>query len=86
MIGISELFKRIKGIQAREVLLRTAVQEAIKKNTGADISLESVSFSSDSVVLKNSNSSLRSAIYVKKASILDEINRGQTVKKVVDIR
>ena len=86
MIGISELFKRIKGLHAREVLVRAAIQEAIKKHTGADISLDSISFASDAVVLKNVSSALKSAIFIKRSSILNEINSAQTLRKITDIR
>jgi len=86
MIGISELFKRIQGLRARDIVIRTAIQEAIKKQTGADISLESVSFSSDSAVLKDASSALKSAIFIKKSAILAEINAAQSMKKIVDIR
>lgn len=86
MIGISELFKRIQGIHAREIQTRTAVQNAIKKAVGVDIPLEAVSFSGETVIVKNQSSSLRSAIYIKKAAIIDEINKNQAVKKVADIR
>jgi hypothetical protein len=86
MIGISELFKRIQGARAREILIRTSIQDSIKKYTGADIPLEAISFSSDSIVLKNITSSLRSAIYIKKGAIIEEINRNQDARKVTDIR
>ena len=86
MIGIGDFFKRIKGLHAREVLVRTIIQDAIKKHTGVDIPLDSISFSAGSIVLKSASNSLRSAIFIKKTAILADVNAGQDLKKIVDIR
>lgn len=86
MIGISEFFKRIKGAHMREILVRTAIKDSLKKTTGLDIELESIAFSWDSLVLKGLSSGARSVIFIKKTAVLEDINRSQTLKKISDIR
>jgi len=86
MLGIGEFFKKIQSVRTREVLIRTTIQQAIKKHTGVEISLDAMSFSGDAVVLKLANSSFKSALFIKKNAIIEEINRGQSLRKVGDIR
>jgi len=86
MIGISEFFKRIKGAHMREVIIRTAVKGSLKTIAGLDIELEAISFSGDSLILKSLSSAARSAIFIKKTVILEDINRNQTLRKISDIR
>lgn len=86
MLGIGEFFKKIQRVRTREVLIRTTIQEAIKKHTGIEVPLDSMSFSGDTVVLKFANNSFKSVLFIKKTAIVEEINRSQSLKKVTDIR
>ena len=86
MIGISEFFRRIKSAHMREILVRTTIRDSLKKIAGVDVGLDSISFSSDSLVLKNVSSAARSAVFIKKTALIQDINRSQTFKKITDIR
>jgi len=86
MLSISEFFKRVGGIQAREIAFRVAVQSAIKELFNIEIPIESISFKSGTVSLKNVSSSARSVIFVKKALILDRVNSLQSIHAVTNIQ
>ena len=85
MLSISEFFKRVGGIQAREITFRTAVQSAIKETLNIEIPIESISFKSGTVSLKNISSEARSFIFIKKATILERVNALQSTYIVTDI-
>jgi hypothetical protein len=86
MFSIAKFFERIQNAQAKEVFLLKAIQDALKKHVGIDIPIENISCKSDSVSLKNVNSAAKSAIFIKKAAILKEINEVQQMRVVKDIR
>jgi hypothetical protein len=86
MIGIADFFKKIKGSFAKEVFVRNAIKEAVKKYAGADVNIEDVSFQGSTAILKNINQSARSTVFIKKHSIIKEINSAQNVRIVSDIR
>ena len=86
MLKISEFFKRIQGKQAKEFLMRSSVQSVVRKYTGVDIPLESISLNSDVVTLKDISQSARSAIFIKKQAILAEINSAQTIRTITGIK
>lgn len=86
MFGISHLFERIKNTYGREVVVRGAIQAGVKKFTSTEIPLDSISFSSTTVILTGVSHIIRSVIFVKKKAILQEINRSQTIRVVTDIR
>ena len=87
MFGIGGFFKKIQNSFAKEFLVREAVREAILKQTGADLPLSVINFRSSTVILGSGVSqSLKSAIYIKKTSILKEIADKQTGRMVTDIR
>jgi hypothetical protein len=86
MISIGEFFKRIGGIQAREIAFRADVQKVVKETVGIDIPIECILFRSGVVTLKKVPHAARSAIFIKKDSILESINSIQAARHVSDIR
>jgi hypothetical protein len=86
MLDIKKFFEKIQNTRAKEIFLRQAVKESIEKHTPVKISLESISFSSTTVVLKNLNQSARSTIFIKREAILKEIGERQLGRAVTDIR
>jgi hypothetical protein len=86
MLSISEFFKRVGGIQAREIAFRAAVQAAVKETVGIDVPIEKISFKSGTVVLKNISSSAKSDAFIKKETILDRVNALQSIHVVIDIQ
>lgn len=86
MFNIAGFFKKIQNSHTKELFIRTIVIQAIKKFTQSDIPIESVSFNSSTIVLKNISQSLRSIIFIKKQTIISEINSSQTIRIVTDIR
>ena len=86
MKRISEFFERIRNIHAREALVRIAAQQALKTQLLIEVGLESISCKGDAIALKGIDQSARSALFIKKESILKEINEAQTVRIIRDIR
>jgi len=86
MLGIGEFFRRIQDIKTKEIFVRTAIQDSIKKHTSVHVPIENISFASGSVVLKNINQTARSVVFIRKANIIKDINGAQTVRVVTDIR
>ena len=82
---ISELLGRIRNIQARESLVRLAVQQTLKKQLSIEIPLERISCKDVAVTLKGIDQSARSAIFIKKEAILKEINELQSVRIIREI-
>ncbi len=86
MIGIGEFFKKIRDVRAKEVMARSAVRDAIKKHTAAEVPVEHISFRAGAAILGGLSQAARSAIFVKKPAILEEIARLPGARAVTDIR
>lgn len=86
MFDISNFFKKFQGAFAKEVLIRTAIKDAIRASTGVEIPLTSISFKSGTVFLNDISQSLKSAVFIKKQAILKEISEKQNIREVTDIR
>jgi methylphosphotriester-DNA--protein-cysteine methyltransferase len=74
MLNISEFFKRIGGVQAKEVAKRDAIRVAIKQFIDIDVPITSISFKSTVANLKDVSQTAKSVIYMKKKAILDRAN------------
>jgi hypothetical protein len=85
MKRVSEFFGRIRNLQAREALVRLAVQQALKNRLTLEIPMGSISYKGATVILKGIDQAARSALFIKKASILKEINTSQSVRTIEDI-
>jgi hypothetical protein len=86
MFGIGHLFKKIQSSYAKELFLRMAVADSLRNLVGIEVGVENIKFKDSLVTLTNINQADRSTIYIKKEALLKEINKLQTVKKVLDIR
>ncbi len=86
MLKISEFLKRIGGIQGHEIAFRSGVQAAIKDITGAEVPIGSIIFKSGTIMLKGISSSARTAIFIKKAVIIERANSNQSTHTIKDIR
>ena len=85
MKSISEFFGRFRNIQVRELLVRLAVQQALKGWLALEVPLEAISCKGATVTLKGIDQSARSALFIKKETILKEINGLQSVRTIIDI-
>jgi len=86
MLSIGKFFERIQNVRMKGYILRKVVQESMKNHVGLEVPMEAISIHSSAVILKNVSQSLRSAIFIKKGSVLKEINEKQTVREITDIR
>ena len=84
--NISQLLNKIRNVQAKRALQVNIVCDSIMKNIGIDISISNISIKSTIVTLKNISQSAKSAVYIKKQAILDDINKGQESVIARDIR
>jgi hypothetical protein len=86
MKNISEFFKRIGGIQAKEVALRASIQAAIKEFLDIEVPLGDIAVKSGVVAFKKVSHGARSAIFIQKGKIIERINTLQSMQKITDIR
>ena len=86
MLNIADLFKKVQNRQSKEVFFRTTIQEIINSQVHILIPIECIISKSDTIQFEGISSTARSQIYIKKQSIVAEINKRQQIKKVVDIR
>jgi hypothetical protein len=86
MFNISHFLEKIRGIQAKSAFERIIVHNVILKNIGIDIPIENVSIKSTVITLKNISQSAKSAIYIKKLLLLEDINKNQNNIIAKDIR
>lgn len=86
MQNISEFFSKILGKHAKEVHLRTVIQEILKKYIRTDLPLESIILSGGVLSLKGIDQTAKSVIFIKKATILKELNEKSLGRIVSDIR
>jgi SH3-like domain-containing protein len=86
MFSIAKFFERIQGVQAKEVFVRVEIQKVIKLITSIEVPLESISFKSSVVEIKNVPQAFKSVLYIKKGALLKAINEVQQIRVVTDIR
>ncbi len=86
MKGIAEFLNKMRGVQAREAVVRLAIQAALKRQIGLEILLGSISSKGGAVDIKGIDQAARSAMFIKKSAILAEINAAQTIRLITDIR
>ena len=86
MLNISEFFKRIGGVQAKEVARRDAVRVAIKEFIDIDIPIDSITFKSNIAHLKGVSQTALSVIYMRKKKIIDRIQQIQGNTSITDVR
>ena len=73
MFNIKGFFSRVNNFYTKEITTRSVVREIIKKHTNINIPIESISFKSNNLSLKNISSVIKSTIFIKKQLILDDI-------------
>lgn len=86
LFGIGEFFKRVQSRQAKEVFVRSVVAQALKKLFGEDVPLEKIVPKNGVVSLLGISPAMKSAIFIKKAKLLAEINSNQQVIFISDVR
>lgn len=86
MLSISNFFSKIQSKHTKGMFVRTVVQSVIQKKLSVQIPIESISIKTSVVVLKNINSSILSAVFIKKSQIIKDINTEQGIVVIEDIR
>ena len=87
MKGISEFFKRIGGIQAKEIALRGSIQAVVKELINTDVPMGDITFKSGVVTLKNLSHGARSVVFIQKQKIIEKLNKDLGPnQQVIDIR
>jgi len=77
MKGIAEFFSRIRNIQLKETRIRSVVRDAIQKQTGCEVAVESIVVKRGVVTIRPVDANMRSVLYMKKEAILKELDLGQ---------
>jgi len=62
------------------------VKDAVGKASGADVPLEAISFKPRAIVLSGLSQSAKSAVFIKKTSILRELEARSIGRPISDIR
>lgn len=86
MKSIADFFSRIQGKQAQKILLYSLIKEAVSNRAGIDTPLESIAISGKILTLKGLDQAAKSVIFIKKAAIIDEINKKMNHPAISDIR
>ena len=86
MFGIGDFFKKVQSSYTKELFIRTCIIEAIKETVHIDVPIAAVAFKGSVVTLNNTSQSLKSAVFIKKQSILKKINEKQQIRAVTDLR
>jgi len=86
MKNIGEFFKRIGGVQAKELAGREAIRLAIKEFTHIDVSVASITIKSNTANIKGISQSARSVIFIHKKQIIDFASRLNSALYISDIR
>ena len=86
MFGLSGFFKNIQNSFTKEIFLRTAIKDAIKRQIGFEIEIENITCKGSVINIKNINQTTMSAIFIKKQKILEELKNSQNIRVINDIR
>ena len=76
----------MQGKFAQEIAVRAVIQEIIKKQTTLEVPLDKITFVGMDMVLKNLDQTAKSAVFIKKASLLKEIAATVSKKNITNIR
>ena len=86
MRNIQEFFKRIGGVQAKEVAKREVIRLAIKEYTQIDVPIASITVRSGIAVIKGISHAARSGIFIHKQYIINRITFLDASLHIVDLR
>ena len=86
MYGIGGFFKKIQNSFSGEIILRNIIKDAVCKHCGIELSIDNVSYKNGVINLKHLNQSAKSAVFIKKVSILKELKEKVSGKTITDIR
>lgn len=86
MRSIGDLFARIKNVQAKEMFLRTAIQQALKKVANIDCALSDISCKNFTIQIRNLSQTAKSQLFMKKGAIIKEIEAQPTGRVISEIR
>lgn len=86
MFNIDQLLQRFKSSRNDDIRVRSIVAKVLKEKVLLDIPLESVDIKPPRIFLKNIPQAARSEIYIKKESILAEINKVHSGRALTDIK
>ena len=86
MFGIGKFFERIQNSYTKEIFVRSTIIDALKKIVNIDVSIKDISIKGDTLSISGISQSARSVIYIKKESIMKEINGIQKIKQINNIR
>ena len=82
MLGIHKFFEKINGAFGKEIVLRSAISNSVKKIIGADVKIEDITVKNEIAELKNVSQTVKSVIFTKMPKVLEEINNSQNIKKI----
>lgn len=86
MFNIGGLFAKFVKLQADEIGLRTLVSESLKINTGINIDIKEIEIKNNTIFIKNLPQAGKNVLFIKKTSILEDINSKFPSKKILNIK
>ena len=86
MFNIRDFLKKATNKQTKNLFFRKVVEETLKRHVNIEVPPESISIKSSIIGIKNISQGARSAIFIKKQAILEDLNKVQDIFKVKDIR
>ncbi len=86
MRSIGEFLSRIRNKQAQEIFLRSTIQTALKTTLAIDADIDAIEFKGGAVLIKGLSQTAKSALYMKKGSLLKEIAKLLPTRAVNDVK
>ena len=87
MFNIKEFFKKTQNRQIDLFTLYSTIKKTIDINVDDNIPIQNIIIQKNSSIirLKNTNSSLKNQIFLKKQKILEDLNKTQKTLRITDI-
>ena len=86
MRSIGEFFKKIQNARAGSFFIHTTIVEVVKRVAHIDIVPESVHIQSTKITLKGISQAARNEVFIKRKTLLEEINKTLGKTKVTEIQ
>lgn len=86
MFNIGGLFGKFLSLQSKEIGVRNFIIESLKKNLGISVTVNDIEINNGIVFIKKLPPTARNILFMKKDLVLEEVNRLQTARKILNIK
>jgi len=86
MFNVGGFFEKFLALQSKEIGVRNFIIESLKKNTGIDTTINDIEIKDGVVYIKKLSQAAKNTLFMKKDSILEEVNMSQSATKIKNIK